>query len=103
MSAIALAAVRPTDEHRAEVIAALEEAIEEIHANYDACELYAMMENEDRLVMISKWESSEALAAYAEGDELKKLRAATDGKFKSDPDLQFLTPHPIGDSGKGEV
>jgi quinol monooxygenase YgiN len=56
MSVIVVATAFPVPEHRAQVIAAFEEAIALVH-DEPGVELYAVHEGDDRLVMIEKYES----------------------------------------------
>ena len=64
MSVTVVATVRPVPEHRDEVIAAFTEVIPAVHAE-EGCELYALHEGDDRLVMIEKWTSADALRVIA--------------------------------------
>ena len=74
MSVVVVATIVPVPEHRAEVIAALEQTISAVHAEDEGCELYALRQGEDRLVMIEKW-----------------------------PDVQALQPHPAGTAEQGTL
>ncbi len=61
MAIIVVATAFPAPEHRAEVIAAFEAAMEKVHAEEGGCLLYALHEGPDgRLVMIEKYASDEA-------------------------------------------
>jgi quinol monooxygenase YgiN len=59
----------PEPAHRADVVAAFEAAIVEVHQEAGV-ELYALHEGPDRLVMIEKYASEEARAAHAQGAPL---------------------------------
>jgi quinol monooxygenase YgiN len=100
MSIVIVATIVPIPEHRAEVIAAFESAIAEVHDEPGA-ELYALHEGADRLVMIEKYESDEAVAQHRKGAALAKLGTALDGKVIGKIDVQILTPHPAGTQEKG--
>jgi quinol monooxygenase YgiN len=65
----------PVPEHRAEVVAAFEEAIARVHDEPGA-ELYALHEGRDRLVMIEKYEPEQARPEHAKGAALAGLRSA---------------------------
>ena len=55
MSVVVVATIRPQSGCRDQVIAALENAVTRVHAEDGGCELYALHENDDLLVMIEKW------------------------------------------------
>ena len=50
--------------HRDEVIATMKQTIAKVHEE-DGCELYSLYVAPDRLIMIEKWASREALAAHS--------------------------------------
>ena len=102
MSVVLVATIIPIPEHRAEVIAAFEEVIPLVHAE-DGCELYALHEGEDRLVMIEKWADQEALGVHGTSPNLAKLNESLKGKVTGRPDLQVLRQHPAGTGGQGAL
>ena len=69
MSVVVVATIIPLPEHRDAVIAAFTETIPEVH-NEDGCELYALHQSEDRLMMVEKWASLEALRTHSKGAAL---------------------------------
>jgi quinol monooxygenase YgiN len=95
MSVVVVATVQPVPEHRASVIAAFEDTIARVHGE-DGCELYALHEGRDRLVMIEKWASKEALAAHGKSPALAELTSRLEGKITGGLDVQILQPHPAG-------
>ena len=103
MSVIVVATAFPSPEHRAEVIAAFEAAIAQVHDEEPGCELYALHEGEDRLVMIEKYASEDAVAEHSKGAGLAGLRKALEGKLSAPMDVQFLAPHPAGTPSKGAL
>lgn len=103
MSVIIVATAFPAPEHKAEVIAAFEAAMEKVHGDEPGCELYALHEGRDRLVMIEKYASQDAVEAHIKGAGLAQLRAALAGKLSGEMDVQVLTPHPAGLAGKGAL
>jgi quinol monooxygenase YgiN len=103
MAIIVVATAFPSPEHRAEVIAAFEAAIAKVHAEEDGCELYALQEGPDRLVMIEKYASDEAVAAHRAGGGLAALIEALKGKLSAPMDVQVLAPHPAGSPAKGAL
>ena len=100
---IVVATAYPIPEHRAEVIAAFEAAIAQVHDEEPGCELYALHEGEDRLVMIEKYASEDAFAAHRKNAGLAGLVAALKGKLSSPLDVQILAPHPAGAQSKGAL
>jgi quinol monooxygenase YgiN len=100
---VVVATIRPRPGHRAEVIAALEKTIAEVHANDAGCLLYALHEGEDRLVMIEKWASADALAVHSRGPALAELTQALDGRTEGRLDVQILQPHPAGTAAQGAL
>jgi quinol monooxygenase YgiN len=104
MAVIVVATAYPAPEHREEVIAAFEAAIEKVHAEEDGCELYALHEGSDgRLVMIEKYASDEAVAAHRAAAGLAGLRESLNGKMAAPMDVQVLAPHPAGSPAKGAL
>jgi len=100
MSVVVVATIVPLAEHRDAVIATLRSTIEQVHGE-DGCELYALHEAADRLIMVEKWASREALATHSKGPALAALGAQLAGKVAGAPDVQVLQPVPAGDPGKG--
>ena len=104
MSAVIVVATAfPTPEHRAEVIAAFEAAIAQVHDEEPGCELYALHEGPDRLVMIEKYASEDAVTDHRKGAGLAGLAAALKGKLSAPLDVQILAPHPAGAQSKGAL
>jgi quinol monooxygenase YgiN len=85
------------------VIAAFEAAIARVHDDEPGCELYALHQGPDRLVMIEKYSSQDAAAEHGKGAGLAQLRAELAGKLSADVDVQVLSPHPAGMAGKGAL
>jgi quinol monooxygenase YgiN len=102
MSVVIVATAFPIPEHRAEVIAAFEAAITEVHED-PGCELYALHEGGDRLVMIEKYLSQDAVTEHAKSAALADLQARLAGKLNGDLDVQVLIPHPAGTRDKGTI
>ena len=87
---------------RDQVLAALEPAIAAVHEE-DGCELYALHEKDDRLVMIEQWSSAEALAVHSRGAALAELGPKLAGLTVGPADVVVLTAVPAGDPAKGVV
>jgi quinol monooxygenase YgiN len=102
MSVVVVATIVPIAEHRDEVIAALRAAVEQVHGE-DGCELYALHEAPDKLVMVEKWASGEALAVHSKAAALAALTQALAGKVTGAPDVVVLRPVPAGDDAKGAL
>jgi quinol monooxygenase YgiN len=102
MSVVVVATIVPLAEHREEVIAAVKETIEQVHAE-DGCELYSLNEAPDRLIMIEKWASPEALRVHGTGAALTALGPRLRGKVAGAPEVIVLQQVPAGDPAKGAV
>ncbi len=102
MSVVVVATIVPLAEHRDEVIVAFKETIEQVHEE-DGCELYSLNEAPDRLIMIEKWTSPEALAAHSKGANLAALNPKLAGKVAGAPEVIVLQQVPAGDLAKGAL
>lgn len=103
MSIVLVATIVPVPEHRADVIAAFEAVIARVHAEDAGCELYALHEADDRLVMIEKWASQDALDAHGKGAALRELNQTLAGKVTGRPELVSLRPRPAGTTQQGAL
>jgi quinol monooxygenase YgiN len=103
MSLVIVATAFPVPEHRDEVIAAFVTAAEQVQAVDEGCELYALHEGPDRLVMVEKWASQEAIDKHGKSPALAALSAALTGKIVGSLDVQVLTPHPAGTPQQGTL
>jgi quinol monooxygenase YgiN len=103
MSIVVVATIHPLPEHRDEVIAVFEETIARVHAEDEGCELYALHEVDDRLVMIEKWTSADALAAHSRGPALTDAGPRLAGKVAGAPTVEVLQPHPSGTAALGAL
>jgi quinol monooxygenase YgiN len=52
-----------------------------VHAHDDGCLLYALNEGDDRLVMVEKWASAEALDEHSRGPALAELNETLHGRL----------------------
>jgi quinol monooxygenase YgiN len=102
MPVVVVATIRPLPEHRDEVVAAIKETIALVHTE-DGCELYSLNEAPDRLMMIEKWASREALDAHLKAANLAALGPRLAGKVAGPADIVVLQPAPAGDPAKGQV
>jgi len=102
MSVVVVATITPLAEHRDEVIAAFTETIPKVHAE-EGCELYALHQAPDRLIMVEKWASREALATHSKGAALAAMNPKLTGKVAGAPEVIVLDAVPAGDPGKGAL
>ena len=102
MSVVVVATIKPLPEHRDAVIAAFAETIAQVHAE-DGCELYALQQADDRLIMVEKWASREALAAHSRGAALAALNPRLAGLVAGPSEVIVLDPVPAGDPAKGQL
>jgi quinol monooxygenase YgiN len=86
----------------AEVVADFEEAIVRVH-DEPGVDLYALHERPDRVIMIEKYESEQALSEHLQGTALADLRPALQGKLSSGLDTQVRVPHPAENAQKGAL
>jgi quinol monooxygenase YgiN len=103
MPVVVVATIHPLPDRRAEVIAALEEVIARVHAEDDGCLLYALHEGRDRLVMVEKWSTPDALARHGRGAAIAELGKRLDGLVEGATDVQVLQPHPAGTPDQGTL
>ncbi len=102
MSVVVVATITPRPEHHDEVIAAFTAIIPQVHAE-DGCELYALHQTSDRLVMIEKWASREALDAHIRGAALAVLSPQLAGKTTGPAQVVVLDAVPAGEPAKGQL
>ncbi|HET9690237.1 MAG TPA: putative quinol monooxygenase [Acidimicrobiales bacterium] len=99
---VLVATITPKPDKVDEVVAAFREAVAEVHGE-EGCELYALHRSGDKLVMVEKWASDDALRAHSTGEPYralgKKLRDLVEGR----PELMVLEPVPAGDATKGAL
>lgn len=102
MPIVLVATIVPLAEHRAEVISVLRAAIGQVH-DEQGCELYALHEAPDRLIMVEKWATGDALAMHRKGAALAALGSSLVGKVAGAPEVIVLQPIPAGDPAKGQL
>jgi quinol monooxygenase YgiN len=103
MSVIVIATARPRPGCWDEVVRTFETAIAAVHEHDDGCDLYALHEGDDRLVMIEKWADRDALAVHSKGSAVADLGAALRGKLDGRLDVRVLRPHPAGTAAQGAL
>ena len=102
MSVVVVATITPLPGRTDEVVAAFAETIPLVHAE-DGCELYALHQAEDRLIMVEKWASREALATHSKGAALAAMNPKLAGKVAGRSEVIVLDAVPAGDPAKGAL
>jgi quinol monooxygenase YgiN len=102
VSVVVVATITPLPGQADEVIAAFAEAIPQVHAE-DGCELYALHQSADKLIMVEKWASREALAAHSKGAALAAVGPKLAGKVAGAFDVVVLDAVLAGDPAKGQL
>jgi quinol monooxygenase YgiN len=99
MAAIGLAVLLPNVEARDAVITILRDAVPKFHAEA-GCELYALHESGDEIVIIEKYTDVASLDLHANGEPLKAMRRALKGLVEVKRS-EVLNPLPVGgDAGR---
>ena len=98
---VVVASMRVAPERKDEVSSALIRQVERVHAEEPGALLFAAHESGDRLILIEKWESAEALQAHVAGEAIAEYRAVLEPALLEPADIRILTPLPAGDPKKG--
>jgi quinol monooxygenase YgiN len=99
MAVIGLAVLLPSAEGRNAVMEALRDAVPKFHAEA-GCELYALHESGEEIVIIEKYADMASLDLHANGEPLKAMRQAMKGLVEVKRS-EVLSPLPIGgDAGQ---
>ena len=102
MAVVVVATITPKDGMLDEVVEVFRQKIPDVHAE-PGCELYALHRGKDRLVMVERWESVEALGAHGKGASMAAINAGLKGKVAGPPDIVVTEAVPAGDPGKGAI
>ena len=103
MPVVVVATITPKPEHRDAVIAAMKKTVPLVH-DEDGCELYALHTDDERLVMIERWTSREALKKHGtDSAGLRVFNEAIDGKLAGPTVVLRLDAFPAGDEAKGQL
>jgi quinol monooxygenase YgiN len=102
VSVVVVATITPLPEHTDEVIAAFMQIIPLVHAE-DGCELYALHQAPDRLIMVEKWASREALGVHSSCAALAALGPKIAGQTAGPAEVIVLDAVPAGDPVKGQL
>jgi quinol monooxygenase YgiN len=100
---IVVATMKIRSERKNEVRAALIRQVERVHAEEPGALLFAAHESADRLTLIEKWDSPQALQAHVAGDAIAESRAVLEPSLLEPAEIQILTPIPAGDPQKGTL
>jgi quinol monooxygenase YgiN len=74
-----------------------------VHPHDEGCELYALHESSDRVVMIEKWATPAALQAHGKGPAVVELTRRLADKLNRGLDVQVLQPHPASTEQHGTL
>jgi len=103
MPVVVVATITPKPEHRDAVIAAMKKTVPLVH-DEDGCELYALHTDDERLVMIERWTSREALKKHGtDSPGLKVFGQEIDGMLAAPTVVLRLDAVPAGDPAKGQL
>jgi quinol monooxygenase YgiN len=102
VSVVVVATITPSEGNYEEVRQILLEAIPLVH-DEPGCERYSLHEDGERLVMIEKWESAEALKTHSSAEALTNAGRAMAGKLAGALDVRTLTAVPAGNPAKGAL
>lgn len=102
MSEVVVTAVFvPAEGKRAELVAALREAIPAVHAE-PGCVLYAIHDAEDdTITMLEKWSSAAELDAHSVGVPVARLNQLIEGLIASPVVVTRMTAIPAGTDEQG--
>lgn len=94
---------RPRPDTRAQVLAALQPAIEAVHSE-PGCLLYAIHDAPDgSIVMIEKWASAADLDEHGSGEAVRSLNAVLPSLLAEPVQVTRLTPLPVGNVDRGAL
>ena len=103
MSIVLVATIVPRAEFRTAVSEILERAVARVHVEDRGCELYALHEDTDRLVMIEKWTDSAALESHRSSEASRWLRSNLAGLLATEIEIVTLAPRPAGTKSQGAI
>ncbi|RCV50417.1 putative quinol monooxygenase [Marinitenerispora sediminis] len=81
---------------------ALRAAAARVHEE-PGCELYALHEAEDRLVLVEKWASRRALDTHSAATAVRDLHARVDDLLLAPAEVTVLSPVPSGRPDRGAL
>jgi quinol monooxygenase YgiN len=102
VAVVVVATITPKDGLLDEVVEVFRQKIPEVH-NEEGCLLYALHRSKDKIVMVERWETPEALGAHGKGATMASINAGLKGKVAGPPDIVVTEAVPAGDTAKGAV
>ena len=102
MSVVVVATITPSEGSYDEVRQILLDAIPQVHQEPGG-ELYSLHEDGERLGMVEKGASAEALDTHSNGEVLRAAGQAMAGKLAGKLDVRTLSAVPAGDATKGAL
>lgn len=102
MAVVVVATITPKDGRIDEVAEVFRQKIPAVHSE-PGCLFYALHRAKDKLVMVERWESPEALAAHGKGAAMADINAGLKGMVAGPPDIVVTEAVPAGDPDKGAL
>jgi quinol monooxygenase YgiN len=103
MSIVVVATIRPLEGRHDELRAAYEDVVGKVHEADQGCELYALHDGGDRLVLIEKWESADALDRHATGPTMTAMRSQVTEMVQGKSEVVVLDALPAGVPALGTI
>jgi quinol monooxygenase YgiN len=95
MSIVVVATITPKPDQRDAVFAAIMHSVPAIH-DEDGCELYAVHDAGEAVVIVEQWRDQAALDAHGVGAAVRQVQATINEKLLCSPSLVLATPLPAG-------
>lgn len=102
MAVVVVATITPKDGQLDDVVDAFRQKVPDVH-NEAGCLLYALHRAKDKIVVVERWESPDALAAHGKGETMAAINAALKGKVAGPPQIVVSEAVPAGDAAKGAL
>lgn len=96
---VVVAVFTPAQDHAEDLVDALRRGIPAVHAE-SGCEVYAIHDAGDTIVMIEKWADQASFESHRDGEASRRM-AASVGPFLAKPvHIESMKPLPVGADGK---
>lgn len=102
MSVTVVATITPKPGRLEAVREAFTDAVPAVHAE-PGCELYALHEGRDVLVMVERWADAAALRTHGEGAAFTATMARVQDDLGAPLEVRVLSAVPAGDPAKGQI
>ena len=102
MSIVIVATFSPRADQRENVLTLLEAAVPQVHQEV-GCELYAIHQAKDELVVIEQWADKDALSAHGTGQPFTQLSASVEPLLAKPLEIKVLRPVPAENTGLGQL